>query len=290
MMPGLYHQYMIHSNYHSHFNLDDGYGELSEYAESAIERDLDIIGISPHAPLCYLNDWTLSEAGLNEYAASMPGFKAEYGDKLEIYSGLEVDFIPGGMGPADTKYHELGLEYRIGSVHSIEDPETGEHLSVDGPIAEMELLHKRTFSNDIKPLVSRYFELEIEMLELGGFDILGHCDLVKKRNVNNRFFNQDEKWYRNEAMQMLEIAAGKDVIVEVNTGGLSRGATIEVYPSKWMLERCHELNIPLTLSSDAHNPDHIDYHFAESLDLLKLVGYGEIYFFSKGEWRSQPIL
>ena len=38
------------TNYHSHFRLDDGYGELSEYAESAVERGLDIIGISPHAP------------------------------------------------------------------------------------------------------------------------------------------------------------------------------------------------------------------------------------------------
>ncbi|MDC7226300.1 MAG: histidinol-phosphatase [Spirochaetales bacterium] len=281
---------MILSNYHSHFNLDDGYGELSDYAESAIERGLSIIGVSPHAPLCYLNDWTLSEANLDAYAASIPGFKADYEDRLEIYGGLEVDFIPGGMGPADVRYHSLGLDYRIGSVHSIEDTSRGEHLSVDGPLAEMELLLQETFGGDIKALVRRYFELEMEMLELGGFDILGHCDLVKKRNIDNRFFNQDEKWYRNEALQMLQLASKKDVVVEVNTGGLSRGATVEVYPSRWMLEHCYELKIPITLSSDAHNPDHIDYYFQESINLLKSVGYGEIYFFSKGQWRSQPIL
>lgn len=281
---------MILSNYHSHFKLDDGYGELSEYADSAIERGLSIIGISPHAPLCYLNDWTLTEPGLIEYPAMMPDFKNEYKDKLEIYTGLEVDFIPGGMGPSDDKYANIGLEYKIGSVHSIEDPDTGEHLSVDGPLEEMILLHERTFNNDIKALVKRYFELEIEMLELGGLDILGHCDLVKKRNVDNRFFNQDEKWYQNEALQMLKTAAEKNVIVEVNTGGLSRKATVEVYPSRWMLDRCFELNIPLTLSSDAHNPDHIDYYFEEAIELIKSVGYKEIYFFSQGDWSSQPIL
>ena len=115
-------------------------------------------------------------------------------------------------------------------------------------------LHEQTFCGDIRALVKTYFELETEMIELGGFDILGHCDLIKKRNSGNRFFNQDEKWYRDQALQMLQSAAGSDIIVEVNTGGLSRKATTEVYPSKWMLDRCLELEIPLTLSADAHNP------------------------------------
>lgn len=139
-------------------------------------------------------------------------------------------------------------------------------------------------------MVKEYFNLEIEMLNLGGFDILGHCDLIKKRNTDNRFFDQNETWYQNEALEMLRTAARKGVIVEVNTGGISRGATTEVYPSQWMLERCHELGIPLTLSADAHNPDHIDFYFKEALEQIRSCGYGEIYFFSKGKWQNQPIL
>ena len=281
---------MIFSNYHSHFKLDDGIGELSEYADSAIERGLNIIGISPHAPLFFENEWTLTEAGLEEYLKLMPGFKEKYADRLEICTGLEIDYAPGKISPADSRWNSLGLEYRIGSVHSISDPESEEILSVDGPVEEMIRLCEVIFAGDAKALVRRYFELEIEMLTKGGFDILGHCDLVKKRNTDNRFFNQDEPWYRDAALEMLQEAAKSDVVIEVNTGGLSRNATSEVYPSPWMLEKCLELKIPLTLSSDAHNPEHIDYYFKESIELLKTIGYGEIYFFSKGEWRSQPIL
>ena len=127
------------------------------------------------------------------------------------------------------------------------------------------------------------------MLQHGGFDILGHCDLVKKRNTGNRFFNQEDQWYRKEALEMLRTAKSKNVIVEVNTGGISRGATAEAYPSPWMLEQCFKLDIPLTLSADAHNPDHIDFYFSEALELIKYSGYREIYFFSKGNWHSQPI-
>lgn len=280
---------MILSNYHSHFKLDDGKGELKEYADAALARGFSIIGISPHAPLCYRNNWTLPEKAVAEYLALMPGFISAYKDRLEIYTGMEIDFIPGGMGPAKKKYQDLPLDYRIGSVHSIQDPDTSEHLSVDGPMLQMEMLHEQTFGGDIKKLVKRYFELESEMIELGGFDILGHCDLVKKRNVDNRFFNQDEKWYRSLAFEMLKTAAEKLIVVEVNTGGLARGATTEVYPSPWLLEQCFELGIPLTVSADAHSPENINFYFKESFELLKNTGYGEIYFFSKGKWHSQPI-
>ncbi len=280
---------MILTNYHSHFNLDDGRGELNEYADSALERGLSIIGISPHAPLYFANEWTLTDSGLQEYLEMMPAFKSAYRGRLEIYTGLEIDFIPGKMGPSDSRWNSLGLEYRIGSVHSMEDPVSGAELSVDGPLEEMiQLLHNR-FGNNIKRLVKEYFERQSDMLCKGGFDILGHCDLIKKRNTDDRFFNQDEDWYRKEAFNMLRTAAEKDVVVEVNTGGMSRGATTEAYPSPWILQKCYELNLPVTLSADAHSPDHIDFKFAESIELLKNTGYGEIYFFSGGKWQSQPI-
>ena len=281
---------MILSNYHSHFKLDDGKGELAEYAESALDKGLSIIGISPHAPLPFENEWTLTEKGLAEYIRLVDGFKSEYGDRLEILSGLEIDYIPGLISAADKRWDSLNLDYRIGSVHSIHEPVSGKELSVDGPVEEMIALLENRFDNDIKALASEYFSLQIRMLEEGGFDILGHCDLVKKRNTGNRFFNQDEKWYRDIAYEMLQAAAQAGVVVEVNTGGLSRGATTEVYPSPWMLERCLELQIPMTISADAHNPEHIDFYFSESFELLKNTGFKETYFFSQGKWQSQPIV
>ena len=98
----------------------------------------------------------------------------------------------------------------------------------------MEQLLEQTFGGSIKPLVKKYFELEIGMLEAGGLDILGQCDLVKNQNVGNRFFDQNEDWYRREALTMLEAAASKDIVIEVNTGGLSRKATTEVYRNNFV--------------------------------------------------------
>ena len=280
---------MLLSNYHSHFELDDGKGRLDDYADYGLEHGFEILGFSPHAPLPYENTWTLQAEDLPRYLSTADKTIAENSRPMELCKGLEIDFIPGKMGPSFPFYRDLGLDYCIGSVHSMPVKETGEHISFDGNKADFVRLLNKRFRGNIKEMVKTYYELETEMISLGGFNILGHCDLIKKLNRDNCFFNQDEDWYRNEALKMLKEAAGKDFIVEVNTGGLTRGTTTEVYPSPWMLQQCLDLGIRLTVSADAHSPEHLGSHLNESLELLKKTGYSEIYFFSKGEWHPQPI-
>ncbi|MDC7124871.1 MAG: histidinol-phosphatase [Spirochaetales bacterium] len=280
---------MIISNYHSHFKLDDGNGELHDYAEYALSQGMNIIGTSPHAPVYYENDWTMTEDGLSQYLQEVKALKKEYKERLEIYTGLEIDYLGKNGGPNDDKWNIPELDYKIGSVHSMLDPVTNSELAVDGPVEELEMLLKNRFNGNIKELVKKYFQIEEEMIAKGGFDILGHCDLIKKRNMNNRFFDENESWYKKLAAEMLDTLKGSDLIVEVNTGGISRKATKDVYPSPWMLKRCLEMNIPLTLSSDAHKPQNLNFYFKESIELLKSTGYREIYFFSNGIWHSQPI-
>ncbi|MBI9107962.1 MAG: histidinol-phosphatase [Spirochaetales bacterium] len=280
---------MLLTNYHTHFELDDGSGTLQDYAESAAAKGLSIIGFSPHAPLPYTNDWAMTEENCAVYLGLAKKVKKEWAGRLEVYTGLEIDYIPGKGGPSNNKYKSMNLDYRIGSVHSIMEPESGEELSVDGPVEDLIRLLERRFGRNAENMVDTYFNLEMEMLEAGGFDILGHCDLIKKRNTDNRFFDPNMKRYRDKALEMLKIAAAKDVVIEVNTGGLSRGAITELYPSPWMLKQCCELGIPLTLSADAHQPDHLDFHLTEAVKEVKSAGYREIYFFSEGKWRPQPI-
>jgi len=282
-------QVMLLTNYHTHFELDDGSGTLDEYAESAVTKGISILGFSPHAPLPYPNEWALSDENLPVYLKLVKNIKQQYADRLKIYAGLEIDYLHGKGGPSDEKYSAMNLDYRIGSIHSMTDPVTGEELSVDGPVEELIQLLRNRFNGNSEKMVSEYFDLQMEMLTAGGFDILGHCDLIKKRNSDNRFFDPDKKWYRQKALEMLETASKKGVVVEVNTGGMSRGAITEVYPSRWMLGECRRLGIPLTLSADAHQSEHLDFHLQEASKEIKSAGYDEIYFFSEGIWQPEPI-
>ena len=100
------------------------------------------------------------------------------------------------------------------------------------------------------------------MIEAWKFDILGHCDLMKKRNTGNRFFDPQAPWYRKMTTRLLKSVKKHNLRIELNTGGIARGATNEPYPSPDMLATCAEFGIPITLSSDAHQSSHLDFYFS----------------------------
>ncbi|MFP4618272.1 MAG: histidinol-phosphatase HisJ [Spirochaetaceae bacterium] len=274
------------TNYHTHSSFCDGKGQLEDYVKYAISRGFHALGFSGHAPLPFPNDWTMNEENLSTYIREVLDLKERYRDSLEIYLGLETDYLDKKHNPAHPKYKALGLDYQIGSVHHLYSPERTEFLQVDYTKEELELLLKDTFDKDIKALVSTYYRMVREMVQTGGFEILGHLDLVKKQNRGNVYFDETEKWYKREIEKTLETVAETDVILEINTGAMARGYTAEPYPSPWIIDRAAELKIPVTINSDAHRPEWLDYGFEEAENLARAAGYSSKIVYTEGEWRE----
>ncbi len=274
----------MRSNYHTHCYLDDGVSEPREYVENALNADFTSLGFSCHAPLPFSNEWTLTKDNLPVYMEAIKTVREEYRGKIQIYRGLEVDYIPGVMGPSSDWVNDLNLDYKIGSVHMIKNPETGNQLSFDGPDSEFNQLLNQVFGGDIRKMVKKYYEIEIRMMDEHDFDILGHCDLIKKKNSGNRYFDQNESWYQKDALKMLETAADKKVIIEINTGAIARGIQTEFYPSPWMLKKARDLKIPITLNSDCHFPEKITAAYKESFQIIKDIGFKELQIINDGEW------
>ena len=68
--------------------------------------------------------------------------------------------------------------------------------------------------------------------------------------------------------------------VEINTSGL-RKEVKEQYPSVEIIREMYDLDIPILLGSDAHQPKEIAYKFKETTNLLKNVGYNQLSHFDK---------
>ncbi len=77
--------------------------------------------------------------------------------------------------------------------------------------------------------------------------------------------------------------------MEVNTGGISRGAIDTIYPSPWIIKEAEKRNIPLMLNADAHNREHLDFYYKESLKIIKSCGYNELYSLFGGKWVRSKI-
>ncbi|MFO7850816.1 MAG: histidinol-phosphatase [Spirochaetia bacterium] len=274
------------TNYHTHSSFCDGQGRPQHYAEYAFSRGFYALGFSGHAPLPFPNSWTMDEENLLEYIGEVLELKKHYKDSLEIYLGLETDYFDEKHNPANPKYDALGLDYKIGSVHHLYSPERKEFMSVDYSREELNTLLNETFKGDIKALVSEYYKRVREMVQTGGFEILGHLDLIKKHNRDNAYFDEAEEWYAREIQKTLEAIAGSDVILEINTGAMARGYTDEPYPSPWIIDRAAELEIPVTINSDAHKPEWLDYCFEEAESLARASGYTSKMVLSEGKWKE----
>jgi histidinol-phosphatase (PHP family) len=280
---------MILTNYHTHSAWCDGEGAIADYAEKAVEKGFRALGFSAHAPLPFPNPWTLAEEEMPGYIADVQKCSMLYAEDLQIYLGLEVDYVKDIMAPSDTWLSSLGLDYLIGSVHMLRDPGDGRCYSVDGPEEEVRHLVNVTFGGGAEAMVRAYYQAVSEMIESGGFTFLGHFDLVRKLNGRMGLFDEGAPWYRTLVTLSLEKIAAAGIPVEMNTGAISRGYTTEPYPSDWIIPLCREMEIPVIINADAHKPEWIDHAFDLCRKTLRQAGYRETMMLLDGSWQSIPL-
>jgi histidinol-phosphatase (PHP family) len=130
------------------------------------------------------------------------------------------------------------------------------------------------FGGDARKLVEKYYDAVCKMVGEGGFDILGHPDIVRKYNKDNVYFDTGSKWYMQCIVTLADIiAADKSFVVEVNTGGMNRGCTTDCYPSLEFLKLLHERQVSVTITGDAHKIAHLGGHYDVARYEIIKAGY-----------------
>jgi histidinol-phosphatase (PHP family) len=121
------------------------------------------------------------------------------------------------------------------------------------------------------------------MISTQQLDIVGHLDKIKMHN-HDKFFSESEAWYTKLISDTLEVIKENNVIVEVNTRGIYKKRSESFFPGLSVLKQMHQLQIPLTISSDAHKPEEINLLLDEASQILKETGYREVYCYESG-WK-----
>jgi histidinol-phosphatase (PHP family) len=261
------------SNLHTHCFYCDGRGRPEEYILSALKLGFSSLGFSSHAPLPFDTDWDMKETDVKAYLKEIDTLKNKYKDRLTVYRGMEIDYIKDFMAPNDGYHKALKLDYCIGSVHVLYDENRKAFLSVDGPADEYTDLLLNTFSGSMEKYAQAYYKALCDMALNFRPDIIGHLDLIKKNNTDECFFSENEDWYKKLLPDVLAKIKASGSIMEINTGGLARKRTKDLYPSGWLIELAYENDIPVIINSDCHNPEQLDYYFTETTEILKKCGY-----------------
>ena len=280
---------MYLTNYHTHYSICDGKAEAREFVRVALEKGFKALGFSSHGPLPYENRWTMKPENLPRYLAEVRELKKEFAGRLEIYLGMEADYIEGVQGPSDPFFTNLGLDYIIGAMHIIRDPSNGSCRELDASEETYRIILEEDFKGDIRAFAAEYFRLVGDMTIRHRPEIIGHFDLIKKNNPDERYFKESEAWYRKTVQAVLPAVKASGSIVEVNTGGLARKRTVTVYPSPWILHELRKEEIPVMVNSDAHSPENLDAYYDEAIEAVKDAGYRKLLMLLGGRWQEISI-
>lgn len=269
------------ANFHTHCDYCDGKGPMQDYVDQAKQLGMISLGLSSHAPVPFNTTWCMKPERLDDYIKAIDEIKKAEGS-LQIYAGLEVDFIPGVISPNE---FSKKLDYTVGSIHFVDILPEGSRWEIDGSHTLFLDGLKKIFHNDIKAAIIRYFELTREMISTACPTIVGHLDKIKIQNVDGKFFSESESWYQEEIKKTITLIGSVGAIVEVNTRGIYQKKSDTTYPSPWILSCLNEQNIPVTISSDAHHPKDLVNQFSETATILHNIGFKTISILSDGNWQ-----
>lgn len=274
------------TNYHSHCSLCDGHAPMEVFVKRAINLGFSSYGVSSHAPLPFPTRWTLEKENVPTYLEELARLKTAYQGKIELYAGMEIDYLDEDHHPGNEYFNSLPLDYRIGSVHLVYSSE-GEVVDLDSsPETFRENLH-RYFQGDLRYLVNLYYDKLMKMVETGGFDFVGHADKISYNASCCDAGVLEQPWYNRKINSYFELIASKQIMVEINTKAFV--ATGFFFPNRKHFNLLRKLNIPLLVNSDAHYPERINDSRTEALSALRQTGIHSVRELKQGKWTDVEI-
>jgi histidinol-phosphatase (PHP family) len=258
-------------------------GSIEDYIKSAIGLNLRTIGISDHFPYEFLegienipyNEYAITLPEIENYISTAEKLKEKYNEDIIVRIGFEIDYFKNQESALNNNLTpiEKRLDFILGSIHILnffdgrgawgfDDSRFRKDYKFYG-VDRVYIFYFRTLQ---KMLNSRKFD----------FDIIAHFDLPKKFND----IPNDKEIVNNEMMKTLELIKKRNLVMEINTGGLRKDCK-EQYPSEIIINEMYSLDIPILLGSDAHNPEVIAWKFEKMIKMLKGIGYNQLTHFNK---------
>ena len=254
-------------DFHVHTCYCDGEATPRQMAEAASARGFTALGFTGHAFTPFDPGYCMSPEAAAAYAAEVRALAAEYAGRMDILLGAELDLFGENV--------PFRPDYAVGSIHYVRVGE--DYVSVDDTRPLLQEGIGRHFVGDPLALARAYFRQYEKLPDLPGVRIIGHFDLLTKFGL----IDEEDPRYRAAALEALEGLAGRDLLLEINTGAMSRGYRAVPYPAPFLLRRWHELGEEIILSGDAHSPQGLACAFDEAAALARDCGFRDRAFLTR---------
>ncbi|MFC0211866.1 histidinol-phosphatase HisJ [Paenibacillus chartarius] len=261
-------------DYHTHHvRCGHASGSLEEYVRRGIEIGLTQLGLSDHMPLLHVDPATyypgmaMPMEELPKYVEECLYLKDKYKNEIDIRVGLEGDYIEGYERQIEDIIKAYPFDYVIGSVHFLGEWDISDSRQLAG-----------WEGKSPEDVYRQYYEAVQKAARTGFYDYIGHIDVIK------RFGYKPAEPMLELERETLDVVKACNLAIELNASGL-RMPCEEMFPSRRMLEYAHSIGIPITIGSDAHQPERLGQYLDQARELLKEIGVTQIATFS-GRKRS----
>ena len=258
------------SNIHTHTCFSDGRDTAEQMVQAALERGFVSLGFSDHGAAPYDAAAMHTEA---DYRAEVLRLREQYAGRIEIALGYEHDYHAFG---ADLSPYEYAIE----SVHFMQHG--GELRPIDSSADILASIRDDWFAGDPFAMCRDYFDSVCRSIMTSSAEIVGHIGLISKFNEGNAMFDSSDPRYLNPAREAIRCAVERGRIVEINTGAMSRGYRSAPYPDAILLRDIHDLGGRITISSDAHRADWIDFAFDQAIALAQSSSFRTAWIWKDG--------
>lgn len=252
------------SDYHVHPDYSiDAKGTLEQYCQEAFNSGLSEICFTSHydADPVHIEQEGLmvidgrkekvSDDTVAHYLNHIDRVREEYGSiGLLVRSGLEFGYFHGCQKPLADLQEKFPLDFRLGSVHVIDD------LCVCCKDLAPRLFAKYT----LPQLADRYFDQLVQCASTGLFDCLGHMDVYRRYGAEY-YGPEIDTIHRGRIEKVFQAMRKYNVGFELNTSAIRHGHR-EYYPAMEIVNLAREAGVPLLrLGSDAHCPQQLALDF-----------------------------
>lgn len=265
-------------NLHSHTQFCDGRAEMARFVEAAVAAGIKHLGFTPHSPIPIESPCNMEYDDVRPYFNEFNRLKGIYDGQIALYMSMEIDYLGKIWGASNEFFSNLPLDYRLSSIHFIPAQDDGTLIDVDGsPAGFIQKLHKY-FHDDIRYVVDTFYNHTLDMIEAGGFDMIGHFDKIGFNASHYSPGIEEEIWYKRHIDNVIDALRAKDIVVEINTKAWNppvganeaeaKSYVPRLFPSAHVIRRLHDAGLPLAVNSDVHYPERITFGRQAAFDII----------------------
>lgn len=252
-------------NLHSHTQFCDGHADMETMVRGAVDAGLRYYGFSPHGPIDIPSPCNMRLADVAAYAAEAERLRQKYAGDIALFTGMEVDYLAPGQGPASPAVRDYGLDYVIGSVHFVPAPD-GTFADTDGPAERFRTYVNDIFGGDLRYVVDTFFAQTRDMVREGGLDIIGHFDKIAQNASTMEPDIESQAWFGRQLDDTIDCILASGVAVEINTKARARHGRF--FPHTRLWQRLKQAGVTILVNSDAHDPALTDASRGEAFGIL----------------------